>query len=135
MSMDKSQDYLVGLINELRKLGFSNEQIVIISCRGMASSAFADCPSIGGLSVRRFTGEYTPEGDQVYSDGKLYFDTIYRFKGQQAPAVILVDVDDTLGATDFAKRVLYCGMTRASVRLEMLVKSTNPWLPKLVDAA
>jgi len=121
-------------INELRKAGFSNEEIVIISCRGMAHSAFTDCEKIGGLPLRRFTGEYTPDGEQIYTDGKLYFDTIYRFKGQQAPAVVLVDVDETLGDTEYAKRVLYCGMTRATVRLEMLMHCDNHWLPALENA-
>lgn len=122
-------------INELRRSGFSNEEIVLVSCRGMSSSAFRDCEKIGGVPVRRFTGEYTPEGDQIYTDGKLYWDTIYRFKGQQAPAVILVDVDETLGDSEYARRVLYCGMTRATVRLEMLVHQDNHWLPALERAA
>ena len=73
--------------------------------------------------MRRFTGEYE-DGRQVYTDGDLYFDTVRRFKGQQAPAVLLVDVeprDDR--AVD--SRLLYCGMTRATVHLELFAKRDN----------
>jgi superfamily I DNA and RNA helicase len=114
-------------IQELVRVGFKHDEIVVISCRGMASTAFKDCDKLGSLAVRRFTGDYDNDGSQIYTDGKIYFDTIYRFKGQQAPAVILVDIDETLGETEFAKRVLYCGMTRATVRLELVVSTDNPW--------
>ncbi len=114
-------------IKELVRVGFKHDEIVVISCRGMDSTAFKDCDKLGALAVRRFTGDYDNAGNQIYTEGKIYFDTIYRFKGQQAPAVILVDIDETLGDTEFAKRVLYCGMTRATVRLELVVSKDNPW--------
>jgi superfamily I DNA and RNA helicase len=57
--------------------------------------------------------------------GQLTFDSIYRFKGQEAPAIILVDVDPSNDRMDQAYRVLYCGMTRATVRLDMVVRAGN----------
>lgn len=122
-------------VNELRKAGFSNDEIVIVSCRGLKHATFASWDTVGGLPVRRFTGQYTDDGQQIYTDGRLFLETIQRFKGQQAPAVILMDIDETLGASDHAKRVLYCGMTRATVRLEMLVQERNHWLTALECAA
>jgi superfamily I DNA and RNA helicase len=122
-------------VNELKKEGFTDDNIVIVSCRGMGSATFSEAETIGPHPIRRFTGKYTSDGRQIYTDGRLYFDTIYRFKGQQAPAVILVDIDESLADSDKAKRVLYCGMTRASVRLEMIVQKSNPWLEKLEKAA
>ena len=95
----------------------------------MHNAACADLDRVGRLSIRRYTNDYTSDGNQIYTKGTIYFDTIFRFKGQQAAAVILVDIDETLGHTDFAKRVLYCGMTRATVRLELIVNEANPWLP------
>jgi hypothetical protein len=121
-------------ITELVRLGFKHEEIVVISCRGMASSAFASCDRLGKLNVRRFLGDYDADGNQLYSEGRIYFDTIFRFKGQQAPAVILVDIDETLEESDSARRILYCGMTRATVRLELVVKDGNPWQEKFSDA-
>lgn len=116
-------------IKDLKKAGFDDEEIVIISCRGMASAAFSGLDRVGRIPIRRFTGAYTSDGKQIYTKGKIYFDTIFRFKGQQAAAVILVDIDETLGDTGFARRVLYCGMTRATVRLELIVNEASPWLP------
>lgn len=121
-------------INELRRMGFANTEISVISCRGMSSTAFAGCDSLGGIDLRRFTGGYTSDGQQIYTEGNLIFDTLYRFKGQQAPAVILVDVDETIDVSDRARRILYCGMTRATVRLEMLVAKESPWLDVLRKA-
>jgi superfamily I DNA and RNA helicase len=78
--------------------------------------------------VRRFTGEYNAKDEQIYTDGDLKFDTIFRFKGQQAPAVILVDLDETIKKDDWATGLLYCAMTRATVRLELVVQKECPWL-------
>jgi superfamily I DNA and RNA helicase len=83
---------------------------------------------IGKHKVRKFTGNYDANAKQIYTDGDLNFDTIFRFKGQQAPAVILVDLDETLNRDDFATGVLYCAMTRATVRLELVVQKDCPWI-------
>jgi hypothetical protein len=122
-------------INELLKLGFDHEEIAIVSCIGMRQSLFSRCERLGPLPVRRFTGKYDVTGRQIYTEGRINFDTIYRFKGQQAPAVILVDVDPSLIRDERSKAVLYCGMTRATVRLELVVHSGNTWLPQLQRCA
>jgi len=49
-----------------------------------------------------------------------------RFKGQESPAVILVDVDPEPTDPDRADRVLFAGMTRATVRLELVLRTGNP---------
>ena len=54
------------------------------------------------------------------TEGQLYFDSIYRFKGLESPAVILVDIEfDELNKHQ--QHVLFCGMTRATVKLDLLV--------------
>ena len=49
--------------------------------------------------------------------------------------VILVDVDpeSTPKGIVRAERVLFCGMTRATVRLEMVVKSDNDYNRRFLD--
>ena len=62
----------------------------------------------------------------MLTEGRLIFDSVRRVKGQEAPAIILVEVDprpDRLAEDDL---VLYCGMTRATVRLDMVVRADNP---------
>jgi len=115
-------------VRELVKVGFTPEDIVIVSCRGMKSTALAGVEKIYKHKVRRFTGNYDADSEQIYTDGDLRFETIFRFKGQQAPVVILVDLDDTLKRDDWATGILYCAMTRATVRLELVVQKKCPWI-------
>jgi len=122
------QKILENRINELLKVGFKPEDVAIISCRGMTSTALAEIERIGKHKVRRFTGKYDDQNNQIYTEGSLSFDTIFRFKGQQAPVVILVDLDDTIKKDDWATGVLYCAMTRATVRLELVVHTDCPWI-------
>tara|TARA_R110002096_G_scaffold64920_1_gene158003 strand:- start:2043 stop:3707 length:1665 start_codon:yes stop_codon:yes gene_type:complete len=114
-------------IRELSKVGFKPEDIAIVSCHGTRSTALANTVQIGKHKVRKFTGKYDAGNNQIYTDGDLTFDTIFRFKGQQAPAVILVDLDETIKKDEWARGILYCAMTRATVRLELVVHSACPW--------
>jgi len=109
-------------VNELVRIGFKRDDIVVLSCRGLDASTLGACDKVGSIPLRRFTGEYDAEHQQVYTDGQLLFDTVFRFKGQQAPAVILMDIDERVAASERWRQVLYCGMTRAMVRLEVLVQ-------------
>ena len=77
----------------------------------------------GTFTLRRPTGTYDLFDNQVLTEGQILFDTIHRFKGQQAPAVVLTDVgpppaDPARRA--YADRVLFAAMTRATVRLEVV---------------
>ena len=83
--------------------------------------------------LRHFTGEYDNDGNQLWTEGRLTFDSIYRFKGQEAPAVILVDVDPNTEHLERAEQLLYCGMTRATVRLDMVVNSENDFNQRFID--
>ena len=113
------------LVRDLDRRGFDHHDIVVLTCRGVNNSVFSECEKVGNVRLRRFTGDYDLFGNQLSTDGHLAFDSIYRFKGQEAPAVILVDVNPSPDRMDRALRLLYCGMTRATVRLEILVNRAN----------
>ena len=113
---------------------FKPTDIAIISCRGLNSTVFKDRDRVGNHTLARFTGEYDMIGDQILTDGRLTFDSVYRFKGQEAPAVILVDVDPNPDDIERAQRVLYCGMTRATVRLKMLLNQNNVECATILNA-
>lgn len=119
---------LVHRINELVKAGFKPGDIAIISCRGMDSTALRETDRLGQHYVRRFTGKYDEHENQIYTEGKLIFDTIFRYKGQQAPVIILTDLDESLEVNERTRKILYCAMTRATVLLELLVEESCPWL-------
>ena len=61
------------------------------------------------------------------TEGTLTFDIVYRFKGQEAPAVILVDMDPRAERLEREERLPFCGMTRATVRLELVVNRENDY--------
>ncbi len=113
------------IVQNLVRRGFSYNDIVIITCRGVHNSVFSDLDRVGKIKLRRFTGDYDSHGNQVLTEGQLTFDSIYRFKGQEASAVILVDVDPQPDRIDRELRLLYCGMTRATIQLGMLVNTNN----------
>ncbi len=81
---------------------------------------------VGGYILRRFTQGYDLFGNQLMTPGKLLFESVRRFKGQQAPAIVLVNLDPTPDKWETFRRLLYSGMTRATVRLELVVKADNP---------
>ena len=105
--------------------GFEHEDIVILTCGGLKSSVFNDIESVHNVPLTKFTGDYDAGGNQVFTDGRLRFDSIYRFKGQQAPAVVLADIDPDWEKQDKDLPRLFCWMTRATVKLCMLINEQN----------
>jgi superfamily I DNA and RNA helicase len=97
------------------------------------SSVFNELDKVGGLDLRQFTGDYDNDGNQIWTEGRLTYDSIYRFKGQEAPAVILVDVDPDTEHLGRAEQLLFCGMTRATVRLDLVVNNGNEYNQRFID--
>tara|TARA_B100000315_G_C14502067_1_gene552824 strand:- start:799 stop:1218 length:420 start_codon:yes stop_codon:yes gene_type:complete len=116
---------VAGIVRENLRRGFEYDDIVVVSLRGVSNAFFADLEQLEEHKARRFTGEYDDLGNQVLSDGRLTLETIYRFKGQQAPAVVLVDVDPDPHKPELATRLLYAGMTRATIRLDIVARRDN----------
>ncbi len=129
---EQQKEIVDRIVRELVKQKFSHDDIVILTCRGVDNSVFTGTDQIAGQSVRRFVG-YDDQGNQKFTDGKICFDSVYRFKGQQAPAVVLVDVDPTPKNQDREERALFSGMTRATVRLEMVVNGNNLANKAIID--
>lgn len=126
-SVEEQVELAERAVRELLQRGFAPEDIVILTCRGVHGSVLSSATELAGLPLRRFTGQYDAAGRQVLTDGRLSFDSVYRYKGQQAPAVVLVDVDPRPAQHEHDLRVLFVGMTRATVRLELLVNAANPY--------
>jgi superfamily I DNA and RNA helicase len=114
------------IVDRLLAQGFSHDDIVVLTLRGSGESVFSNRERVGGYLLRRFTQGYDLFGNQLMTPGKLLFETVRRFKGQQAPAIVLVDIDPAPERWGVFQRLLYSGMTRATVRLELLVKEDNP---------
>lgn len=108
-----TEDALSGLLED----GYSAGNIAVLSLRGLGRSRIAGNGGpdrLGGLRVRRQTG-YDADGTALWSDGQLLVDTVYRFKGQAADAVVITEVDFAeLGARE--KRKLFVALTRARLQ-------------------
>jgi hypothetical protein len=123
------QPRLVGrIVGRLLKDRFQAKDIAVLSCRGLDSAALKGIERVGNHTLARFTGDYDLFGNQVYTSGQILFDTVRRFKGQQAAAVILTDVAPREQHLARELQVLFCGMTRATVRLDLVCDGSNTWV-------
>ena len=109
----------------LRRQGFGNDQIVILSCRSLQNSGLFGLDRIGSVPLKTYKRQYDPSGRQILTSGLVEFDSIGRFKGQEAAAVVLVDVEPEEEDWDRWHRILYTGMTRATIRLELVLRRGN----------
>jgi hypothetical protein len=71
-------------------------------------------------TLKSFTGEYDLFGNPVFRECGLLAESVYRFKGQSAPAVIPTEIDfEQIDELVFRK--LFVGMTRARLKLVLVV--------------
>lgn len=120
-------------ITHCLKQGFDRTRIVVLSMRGFSKSAILQKQKLGPHEVKHFTGRYNEQGEQVFTEGALMAESVYRFKGQSADAVVLTEVD----FPDFdeqAFRKLFVGLTRAKlmvvivgqIRTSLKLKEASP---------
>jgi len=100
--------------------GFRKHDVAIVSYHGREQSQLLTIDRLGQTSLRHFTGEYDLFGQPVYTPGDVLVESVYRFKGQAAPAVILTEIDfDVLD--DKAARKLFVGATRSAMKLVLIL--------------
>jgi superfamily I DNA and RNA helicase len=103
-------------ITHALSLGFRKQDIAVLSFRGREGSALTAVDQLGPHRLRAFTGSYDLFGNPEYREGDVLLESIYRFKGQSAPCVVLTEVDfDALD--DQAARKIFVGATRATMKL------------------
>jgi len=90
---------------------YSPEQIVILSVRRDDVSAAAGLSKDGDMRLVPLREAHAPK--------KVRYGSIYAFKGMEAAAIVLTDIDDLESSS--AQRLLYVGMSRARVSLRMLM--------------
>jgi hypothetical protein len=101
--------------------GFARHDIAIASFRGREKSAILRLDKLSDAhTLKSFTGEYDLFGTPVYREGGLLAESIYRFKGQSAPAVIFTEIDFEQ-LDELVLRKLFVGMTRARLKLVLVL--------------
>lgn len=102
--------------------GFALDDIAVVCGRGRDRSLLLNRVAIGPHRTRRFTGEYDRAGEPRWSDGELLVESVYRYKGQSAPAIVVAEFDfDRLG--DSERRKLFVALTRAQMALELVLSA------------
>jgi hypothetical protein len=108
------------VVQDLLVRGFNISDIVVLTGHGRAKSVLLNSGRIGPHTTRRFSGTFSKNSDPIWIDGELLVESVFRFKGQSAPAIILSEVDfSELSAVE--KRKLFVGMTRAQMAVELVV--------------
>ena len=120
-----TEGLLAGTKEAIRKClqaGFRRHDIAVISLRGREGSALLGLDQLGPHPIRRFTGRYDLLGQPVFTDGELLVESVYRFKGQAAPAVVLSEVDFE-SLDERTVRKLFVGATRATMKLVIVASA------------
>lgn len=106
-------DETEGAIKDLLSKGYAPDNIAILTYPSARHSAFhaRDLMGLASLPLKRHTG-YDAAGNQIYSEGQLLVESVRRFKGQSADAVVITEID--FEAMDqMARRMLFVALTRA----------------------
>lgn len=101
--------------------GFARQDIAICAFRGREKSAVLQLDRLSDAhTLRSFTGVYDLFGTPVFREGGLLAESVYRFKGQSAPALIFTEIDfEELDERPLRK--LFVGMTRARLKLVLVL--------------
>ena len=103
---------------------FMRNDMAIISFRGRENSTLLNLDALGNHRLKSFSGQYDLFGNPLFRDGELLAESVYRFKGQSAPAVIFTEIDFAqLDEKNFRK--LFVGMTRARLKLVMVMSERS----------
>lgn len=102
--------------------GFSLEDIVLVSLRGRQRSRLLQVDRLGLWALRRFTGAFDNGSNTVWTPGDLLAESVYRFKGQSSPVVIVCEMDFEVLDEQHA-RMLFVAATRAQSQLHFVMSS------------
>ncbi|WP_200876720.1 hypothetical protein [Cupriavidus sp. SK-3] len=73
--------------------GFRKEDVALLSYRGRKNSRLLGYDQLGPHKLRSFTGNYDALGQPIYSQGDVLAESVFRLKGQSAPAVVFAEID------------------------------------------
>jgi hypothetical protein len=104
--------------------GFSLDDIVVVTGRGRDRSVLLDQRTIGAWTTRRFTGTFGRNGAARWTDGDLLVESVYRYKGQSAPAVVIAEFDFA-ELDERARRKLFVALTRARMAASLVLSARS----------
>lgn len=100
--------------------GFRKSDLALISFRGREQSLLFAYDQLGPHRLKTYTGRYDLLGQPIHTEGDVLLESVYRFKGQAAPAIVFAEIDFE-ALDERAVRKLFVGATRAMMKLVMVV--------------
>lgn len=113
-------------IASLLKEGYHPSNIAVLSFRGLGSSNIASKNGprkLAGVNVKKQMG-YDPQGNAIWSEGEILVDSVFRFKGQAADAVIITEIDFS-EFSQHAKKRLFVALTRARLQAVLITSDRS----------
>lgn len=104
--------------------GFGLADIAVVSMRGRDRSVLQEMDRLGDWSLNRFTGRFDEGSIPIWTGGDLLVESVRRFKGQAAPAVVLTECDLT-ELKPLERRLLFVGLTRCRIHLEWVMSTST----------
>lgn len=118
-SPDSLEQATSKVIKQLMKEGHELQDIVVLTMKGAESSQILKMDLLNKQALRKISGR-SPEGDYTYTEGELFADTVFRFKGRSANCVVLTEIDFE-ELDDNKRRRLFVGLTRARLRVGLVM--------------
>jgi hypothetical protein len=104
--------------------GYKRDMIAVVTFRGREHSALSSYDRLGPFDLRHFSGNYDLLGNPLFTKGDILIESVYRFKGQAAPCIILTEVDFE-EMDEITIRKLFVGATRATMKLVLIISETS----------
>lgn len=116
---DDQRRQLVDVLEALYDSGFTGPRVAVLSTRADARAVAASLTAAPWRDrLQALVDDETPDGRVNLRTGKTHYSSIYRFKGLEARAVVLTDIDHL--STPLDRSLVYVGATRATHRLVVL---------------
>ena len=114
-------------ISKLRADGFSLDKIVVLTFKGSGSSIFFNNENARkkiDIQLKYYKGVNPIDDTPIFSEGNCRLETLYRFKGQAAAAIVITEVDlDELDEKN--KKKLFVALTRARLAVSLVISDTS----------
>ena len=110
------------LVRSLVDQGYRVEDIAVLSFQGRGKSGLLAADELGGFSLRRFTGQFDAARNACWTDGEMLAESVYRFKGQSAPVIVVCEMD-FLEVDDKVRCKLFVAMTRAQQEVHLVLSA------------
>ncbi|MFL1629601.1 ATP-binding domain-containing protein, partial [Staphylococcus capitis] len=108
---------LATALQQLKEDGYGLNEIVVLSPLRDASTA--------ATTTNPWLRQILKQADgRTARPGQVHYSTIHAFKGLEAPAIVVTDLD-AAKTTDNFDSLLYIGLTRATDRLVVLIEAST----------